>query len=148
MSVKTNQCFVPYMYNRRSWVKTQTLLQITILTRSFGNCHFVYHLVLNYHLQNVTRSPFCIPKVVRIGAYKGANYSPKVTILVNLGTLLNKVFGPQESIFNHLVLVCSIFKRKIRKFTSFLGGGGIVTSLAYIYTMEQKDSCQRMVYGQ
>ena len=38
----------------------------------------------------------------------------------------------------------------MRKVTSFLGGvgGGIVTSLAYIYTMEQKDSCQRMVYGE
>ena len=56
---------------------------------------FVYHLVLKHLLQNVIRSSFCIPKVVRIGAYKGANYSPKSTILVNLGTLLNKVFGHQ-----------------------------------------------------
>ena len=84
-------------------------------------------------MQNVIRSSFCIPKVVRIGAYKGANYSLSV--------------GLQH------------FKRKIRKFTSFFlfffggGGGGwgsrgIVTSLAYIYTMGQKDSCQRMVYGE
>ena len=89
VSVKT----VPY--NRMSWVKTQTLLQIIILTSSFGNCLFVYHLVLKHLLQNVIRSSFCISKVIRIGAYKGANYSPKITILVNLGTLLNKVFGPQ-----------------------------------------------------
>ena len=33
--------------------------------------------------------------VIRIGTYKGANYSPKITILVNLGTLLNTVFRPQ-----------------------------------------------------
>ena len=90
---RQNQCFVPY--NRRSWVKTQTLLQITILTTSFGNCLFVYHLVLKHLFQNVIRSSFCIQKVIRIGAYKGANYSPKITILVNLGTLLNKVIGPQ-----------------------------------------------------
>ena len=78
-----------------SWVKTQTLLQITILTTSFGNCLFLYYLALKHLLQNVIRSSFCIAKVVRIGAYKGANYSPKITILVNLGTLLNKEFGPQ-----------------------------------------------------
>ena len=121
-----------------SWVKTQTLLQIAILT-TFGNCLYVYHLFLKHLLQNVIRLSFCIPKVVRIGVYKGANYSPKISILVNLGTLLNKVFEPQRSIFNHLVLVPFFF---------FWGGGRIVTSLAYICTMEQKDSCQRMVFGE
>ena len=95
------------------------------------------------------RSSFCIPKVVRIGAHKGDNYSLKITILVNLETLLNKVFGPQKSIFNQLVLVCSILNEKLENLLLFFfGGGGIVTSLAYIYTMEQKDSCQRMVYGE
>ena len=80
----------------------------------------VYHLVLKHLLQNVIRSSFCIPKVIRIGAYKGANYSPKITILVNIGTLLNKVFGPQQSIFNHLVLVCIILNEKVE---NLLGGG-------------------------
>ena len=60
---------------------------------------------LQHHLETV----FCISPcsetplekfiqpvlVIRIGAYKGANYSPKITILVNLGTLLNTVFRPQ-----------------------------------------------------
>ena len=82
-------------YNRMPWVKTQTLLQITILTTLFGNCLFVNHLFLKHLLQNVIRSSFCISKVVKIGAYKGANYSPKITILIDLWTLLNKVFGPQ-----------------------------------------------------
>ena len=75
--------------------RMHALSQITILTTSFGNCLFVYHLVLKHLLQNVIRSSFCIPKFVRIGAYKGGNYRPKNTILVILGTLLNKVFGPQ-----------------------------------------------------
>ena len=92
------------------------------------------------------RPSFCIPKVIRIGAYKGANYSPKIALLANLGPLLNKVFGPQQSIFNYLVLVCSILNEQLENLLLF-GGRGIVTSLAYICTMEQKVSCQRMVYG-
>ena len=67
------------------------------------------------------RSSFCIPKVIRIGVNKGANYSPTITISVNLGTLLNKVFGPQKSIFNHLVLVCSILSEKLENLL-LLGG--------------------------
>ena len=105
------------------WVKTQTLLQITILTTSFGNCLFVYHLVLKHLLQKGIRPSFCIPKVIRIGAYKGANYSPKITILVNLGTLLNKMFGPLLSIFNHLEFVCSILNETLENFLLFFGGG-------------------------
>ena len=75
--------------------KLKHYYKLPSLQHHFGNCLFVYHLVLKHLLQNVIRSSFCIPKVVRIGAYKGANYSPKITILINLGTLLNKVFGPQ-----------------------------------------------------
>ena len=69
------------------------------------------------------RPSFCIPLVIRTGVYKGANYSPKITILVNLGTLLNKVFGPQLSIFNHLVLVCSILNEKLENLLLFGGEG-------------------------
>ena len=47
------------------------------------------------------------------------------------------------------MLVCSILNEKLENLLSFFGGGeGIVTSLAYIYTMELKDSCQRVMHGE
>ena len=71
VSVKTKSVLCP---NRRSWIKTQTL-QITILTLSFGNCLFVYHLVLKHLLQNEIRSSFCIAKVIKIGTKNFENCS-------------------------------------------------------------------------
>ena len=102
MSIKTKSVLCLILYNVMG--QNSHIITITILTTSFGNCLFVHHLVLKHLLRNVIRPSFCIPKVIRIGAYKGANYSPKITILVNLGTLLNnvftllnKVFGPQKA---------------------------------------------------
>ena len=37
----------------------------TLLTPSFGNHLFAYHLVLKHPLTNMTLSSFCIPKVVK-----------------------------------------------------------------------------------
>ena len=47
------------------------------------------------------------------------------------------MFGPQLSIFYLLVLIHSILKGKIRKKYIY---GKIVTSLAYIFTMEKSPS--------
>ena len=37
----------------------------TLLTSSFGNCLFAFHIFLKQFQQNVIRSSFCIPKVIK-----------------------------------------------------------------------------------
>ena len=63
------------------WVKTQTLLQITILTTSFWKLSFCISPCSETPLAKCDQMVLLYSKVVRIGAYKRANYSPKITNL-------------------------------------------------------------------